>query len=194
MFKLFIIKFFFLQISLPSEKRRNSTALYNPMSIAQLQNEYPYLKWRKYLNRILYPYVELSEDEIVNVPVPKYLEDLGNLLATTPNRTLANHVMSKVVVASTGEMGDKVQDILREYGSIFSGTNVKKQRWYECVNDVSDSLSLAAGALYVRNHFDKSAKQNVEEILENLRLSFKNILKEVKLIDLLFMFYTENKI
>lgn len=34
-----------MQISLPNEERRNATALYNPMTIKELQEKYPYNNW-----------------------------------------------------------------------------------------------------------------------------------------------------
>lgn len=40
-------------ISLPNEKRRNSSALYNPMTVAQLQTKYPYVQWVEYINALL---------------------------------------------------------------------------------------------------------------------------------------------
>ena len=119
--------------------------------------------------------------------VPKFLDDVNKLLSKTPKRTQANYVMGQIVLASTDEMGEKVQDIVREFNSMLSGTSKEEQRWVECLNDMSDSLSLATGALYVRNYFDESAKQSAAEIIENLRLSFKNILKNVKSILLLFL-------
>lgn len=40
-----------LQISFPSEKRRNTTAMYNPISIKDLQTKFPYNQWvRKTFN------------------------------------------------------------------------------------------------------------------------------------------------
>lgn len=38
-----------LQISLPNEKRRNASALYNPFTIKELQKKYPYNNWVKKL-------------------------------------------------------------------------------------------------------------------------------------------------
>ena len=167
-----------MKISLPQEKRRNYDALYNPMTIKELQNKYPYLQWLKYLNGILEPYVNLSEDEIVNVRVPSFFEELGNLLAKTPKRTQANYVISQVVRTISNDMGEKVQDIIGKFYSLRSGTSIKEQRWDKCVSDVS-ILRLAISALYVRSYVDDSVKQSAIEMFNNITLSFKNTLKKV---------------
>lgn len=44
-FEIFIFQFSSRQISLPNEERRNATALYNPITIKELQKKYPYNKW-----------------------------------------------------------------------------------------------------------------------------------------------------
>ncbi|XP_011705313.1 PREDICTED: endothelin-converting enzyme 1-like, partial [Wasmannia auropunctata] len=42
-------------ISLPKEKRRNMTLLYNPMSVNELYTSYPSIPWWEYLNTIMEP-------------------------------------------------------------------------------------------------------------------------------------------
>lgn len=75
-----------LQISLPSEQRRNATALYNPMSIEQLQRKYPSIPWLEYINNLLAPYVQINSREVIIVSVPKYLSDFEALISRVPKR------------------------------------------------------------------------------------------------------------
>lgn len=41
----FAINCHYFQISLPNEKRRNASALYNPIAVKDLQKKYPYNNW-----------------------------------------------------------------------------------------------------------------------------------------------------
>ena len=41
--------------SLPREMRRNATALYHPMTLAELAQEIPIVEWTEYVNKILTP-------------------------------------------------------------------------------------------------------------------------------------------
>ena len=49
--------------SLPREMRRNATALYHPMTLAELAQEIPIVEWTEYVNKILTP-------ELLQVKIP----------------------------------------------------------------------------------------------------------------------------
>lgn len=74
------------QISLPSEKRRNASALYNPSTIKEIQKKYNYVEWLDYINALLPPNLQVKEDEQVIISVPTFFADLENILKTTPKR------------------------------------------------------------------------------------------------------------
>ena len=86
-FNIFI-KYFLklMQISLPSEERRDVIKLYNPMTIKELSKTVPQVPWLDYMNTILAPYHVLTEDERVIVDVPNYFQKLADLLAKTTKR------------------------------------------------------------------------------------------------------------
>ena len=71
---------------MPNEKRRNATALYNPMTIKQLQVKYPYVQWLDYFNAILPKEVQVTDDEVIVVSVISFFDELGKLLEKTPKR------------------------------------------------------------------------------------------------------------
>lgn len=47
------------------------------------------------------------------------------------------------------------------------------------MEEINEKFKLALGALYVRRYFDEDSKKNVVEIIENLKMSFKNIITKV---------------
>lgn len=73
------------KISLSAEERRDATKLYNPMKIADLQEKFPSIPWKEYLNKLLNP-LTIRHDDIIIVNSPKYLSDLEVLLCNTPKR------------------------------------------------------------------------------------------------------------
>ena len=75
-----------MQISLPSDERRDVNKLYNPMTIKELSKTVPQVPWLDYMNNILAPYPVLTEDERVIVDVPNYFQKLADLLAKTTKR------------------------------------------------------------------------------------------------------------
>lgn len=48
---------------------------------------------------------------------------------------------------------------------------------------MSFSLSIAAGALYVRKYFNEQARQNALEMVADIRAEFQDILKQVDWMD-----------
>lgn len=76
----------FLQISLPIEKRRNATQLYNPTTISQMQIKYASIPWLEYINNLLPKEAQVTNDEVIINSVPSYISELEKLLDQTPKR------------------------------------------------------------------------------------------------------------
>merc|ERR550517_666091 len=59
-----------VEFALPREKRRNKTALHNPMKLSEVQKMYPEIPLVYYINGIpLYEPANVDEDEVGNVAV-----------------------------------------------------------------------------------------------------------------------------
>ncbi|KAK9888869.1 hypothetical protein WA026_001089 [Henosepilachna vigintioctopunctata] len=170
-------------ISLPSEKRRNATALYNPMTIEELQRRYQTVPWIEYMNTLLAPDTKVSMDEIVVVSVPSYLSDLEKLLESTPKRVQANYLMWRAAASSVSYLTEALRKRQLEYTTVVTGRTERAPRWKECVDIASGSLSTAAGALYVRKYFNENARQNALEMVRDIRAEFESILRNVDWMD-----------
>merc|ERR1712032_30506 len=105
------------EMTLPREERRNKTALYNTMTIKEASALYPELPWVQYINVILSPdrTVTVDEDEVVNVAVPKYIEEFGKLITTVPARTIANLIMWRNVKSSMSYLNEEAIQIQLAY-------------------------------------------------------------------------------
>ncbi|KAF9417630.1 hypothetical protein HW555_005337 [Spodoptera exigua] len=156
-------------ISLPLEKRRNATSLYNPMTIAELSEKFPKIPWLEYINRLLAPHVKVGEDEVAIVSVPKYISDLELLLETTPKRVQANYVMWRVAGASVSYLTDNLRRRQLAYVTALSGKTERESRWKECADTTSVSMSIAVGALYIRKYFNENSKANALEMVNDIR-------------------------
>ncbi|XP_060518791.1 neprilysin-2 isoform X1 [Cylas formicarius] len=170
-------------ISLPSEKRRNATALYNPMTVAELQNKYPSIPWIEYINTLLAPDTEVGNDEIVVVSVPKYISDFEALISRTPKRVQANYVMWRAAASSVSYLTEALRQRQLEYTTIVTGRTEREARWKECIDISAGSLSIASGALYVRKYFNEEARQNAKEMVADIRAEFEEILRKVDWMD-----------
>lgn len=149
------------------------------MTVAQLQCKYPFVPWVQYLNNILAPYGQIKKTDQVIDRVPSFLESLPKLLTKTSKRVLANYMIGRVVQASAGFLNKEMRDARTNYAAAISGTKVERPRYTTCINYLSDSLTQALGALYVRKSFDNNTKGQVENLVTKLRQSFDSMLEMV---------------
>lgn len=126
------------QISLPREERRNATALYNPFTIKELQEAYPYLDWLDYINSLLPEAVKVAENETVINSVPKFFEQLDSILQSTPKRTMANYFLWRIVLTTSGTLTNQLRQRKLAYFTTLYGQLGEEPRWKECAQFSSD--------------------------------------------------------
>ncbi|XP_015511770.2 neprilysin-2 isoform X1 [Neodiprion lecontei] len=170
-------------ISLPNEKRRNATLLYNPMTVAELKEKYPSVDWKEYINMLLAGSVHVNDDETVIVNVLTYISDFEELVKNTPKKVQANYVMWRVAGASVSYLNEHIRKRQLEYATALSGKTEREARWKECVDIVAGSLASSTGALYVRKYFKEDAKKNAVEMVADIRQEFTKILEKVEWMD-----------
>lgn len=170
-------------ISLPNEKRRNATLLYNPMSVRELSKTYRSIPWKEYFNTLLAPNLQVDDDEVVIISVPSFISNLEKLLASTPKRVQANYVMWRAAASSVSYLSEGIRKRQLQYSTTLSGRTEREPRWKECIDTVSGSLGISVGAMYVRKYFKEDAKKNAVEMVADIREEFTEILKEVDWMD-----------
>ncbi|XP_033323591.2 M13 family metallopeptidase neprilysin 2 isoform X2 [Megalopta genalis] len=170
-------------ISLPNEKRRNATLLYNPMTVRDLSKSYRSIPWKEYFNTLLAPNLQVDDDEVVIVSVLSYISSLEELLASTPKRVQANYVMWRAAASSVSYLTEEIRKRQLQYSTALSGRTEREPRWKECIDTVSGSLGISVGAMYVRKYFKEDAKKNALDMVADIREEFKEILKKVGWMD-----------
>ncbi|XP_070505178.1 neprilysin-2-like isoform X2 [Chironomus tepperi] len=180
-----VLEFEFLlaNISIPKEDRRDFSALYNTMTIKDLNVRYPYNNWLEYFNSLLPDISQVTEDEIINVSVPSFFNALQSLLEQTSKRTLANYIFWRATESSSTYLTKQIKSRKLQYTKVLTGKQQDEPRWKECMNLASDNLPIAVGALYVRKYFQKNSKDIAQEMLEGIRHEFNDILKTVPWMD-----------
>lgn len=128
---------YFIQISLPNEKRRNASALYNPYTLREVQKMYPYIEWVEYINVLLPSTLSIDENEVIVISVPSFFENLGKLLQDTPKRTIANYLMWRVTAFSSFFLTEELRKRQLVYSTVVSGKQEQEPRWKECIDITS---------------------------------------------------------
>ena len=173
------------ELSLPREERRNETALYNPMTLAEVQNLYPEIPMNNFISGVLGSNDDiLEENEVVNVAVPKYITDFRNLITTVPARVQANYMVWRSIMNKMGYLNDSALKIKLAYEKNLWGITQEAPRWEKCVGSTRSSIvGQAVGSMYVREFFKINSKNVTNQIVDNVLEEFKIMLNESNWID-----------
>lgn len=160
------------------EQRRNSTELYNPMTLSETQIKFPYLNWTEYLTEIFPANISITENETVIFNSLPFFNNFATLLEATSNRTIANYLFWRITEYSAHYLNSDVRKLQLAYNTVTIGKKELTSRWKECISLTNNKLSTAVGALYIRKFFRPEAKQTAAEMVEHIRREFKDILEQ----------------
>lgn len=171
------------KITAPREDRLNVSLTNNPIAVIDLQDRYPWLYWLDHINSIMPHDVPVGEYEIVNLYDIKYFDQLGDLLARTPSRVIANYLLSRVATGSVSLLTSKLRKRQQEYFKAVYGLSEEDARWKECVEYVQGKLPIALSAMYVRRHFNKDSKSLAQEMVNDLKEVVREDIKTLDWMD-----------
>ncbi|XP_031344638.1 neprilysin-2-like [Photinus pyralis] len=151
-------------------EHRNFSLGYHRMPVSRLQLIAPNIPWLEYLNSVLnIPNVVIKPSYVIMVEHPSYFSELEKLLNNTPKRVLANYLMWKAVESSIPYITEKLEQF-----------ECSTFRWPKCVSLTLESMPIAISALYIRKHFHEDIRQEVTEMISNIK---KGFVKHVKSAD-----------
>ena len=166
----------------PSSDRRNSTAMYNPMLVSELKQTYTWFDWSLYFDTIFaHNGVTVGDDERIILVQPSYFEATGTLSAD--HKTIANYFWFQTWMSFAGELTQEMRDIAWKYQSATSGVDVQSPRWQTCLSKAVGAFGFAAAHEYVIANFEESAKAQADQMVENLRAAFKELVEETDWMD-----------
>ncbi|GFS75640.1 neprilysin-1 [Nephila pilipes] len=167
--------------TIPSEERRNYTAIYLKMTLAELQEKIPLVNWTLYFS-IAMP-LELTDDEEVVVYAVPYLLSMSDLVTNTSKRTVANYILWRFVYNRVSNLDKRFLAKQQEYYSALYGTQAISPRWKTCTVYVNKNMGMAVGSLFVKRHFNEKSKETAEEMIKDIKTAFLELLDEVDWMD-----------
>jgi membrane metallo-endopeptidase-like protein 1 len=109
-------------ITVPSEERRNATALYNPTTLGALPSlEGLPPSWTEYVQKLFEEadQIKIDESEKVIILNLDYFDKLSKLLKQTKPRVLANYLGWQAVKTVMSYLNKAAQKIDQEYDKVF---------------------------------------------------------------------------
>lgn len=105
----------------------------------------------------------------------KYVCKLFNTLDVEDLKTLLEW---KVIKYGINSCGDDARKIVFKFSQALTGAKKDQPKKKRAINAVSSLFSDAIGELYVKKYFSEDAKYDVKNLVNDLIISFKNVLSE----------------
>ena len=161
----------------PRDQRRNRDLTYNPMSFTEFKAEFSGINWDAY-----FVAAGVTELKDLNVSFPSAMSPIIELVNTTPVEDWVAYMTYRYIVDSAPVLSEEIDnERFHFYSTILSGVPEQRERWERGVARVGalNSLGLAVGQVYVQRHFPESAKQQMVELVENLRAAVAQSIDEI---------------
>jgi putative endopeptidase len=164
------------EVSMTRVERRDPDKTYNKNNRAQLQKLTSNINWADH-----FKIIGLKEVNDVIVSQPDYLKSLNNLLSEYSVADWKLYLKWKIVDTYASNLNqDFVDADFDFYSRTLSGTKEMKPRWKRALNKVNGGIGELLGKAFVEKHFTKESKQNLANMVENLRTVFRERINELE--------------
>ena len=161
----------------PRNQRRNRDLTYNPMTFTDFKDTFPDFDWDSYFNA-----AGISQLEDLNVSYPSAMSPIIDLVNLLPVGDWVSYMTYRLIVDSASILSEELDNArFNFYSTVLRGVPEQRDRWERGVSRVGalNSLGEAVGQVYVQRHFPESAKQQMEQLVENLRSALAQSIDEI---------------
>ncbi len=160
------------EASMSQIAQRDPHAIYHMMSITQLEKITPLFSWSEYFKSISSPQIKQ-----INLGMPDFFKAWNTLLKTVSLDDWKMYLRWHVLYNFAPYLSQPFVDQNFQMMTAISGTKKLLPRWQRVVDTENEALGFAIGKLYVEKYFPPSSKQDVQEILQNIRTALQEDLK-----------------
>jgi len=147
---------------------------YNKMDIAALGRLTPAFNWTAYFHQI-----GIRHLDSVIVGQPEFFAALSHELATAPLRDWKDYLSVQLVYNSSRYLDRRTYNNAFTYTQSLSGVKEPKPRWKRVIDAEQSAMGEALGQLFVKEYFSDKAKQRYSELIENIRMAFKERIQKL---------------
>ncbi|GIU04828.1 peptidase M13 [Shewanella sp. c952] len=150
----------------PREKRRNRDLTLNQVKRADLAKQYPGFDWDLYFAETGYKVPQL------NISQPDPVKTMIGLVNSESLKVWQDYLTFHTISNNSDVLSEDIYAAnFAFYGKELSGQQEPRPRWKRAISEMSgtQSLGFAIGKVYVARYFPESSKQQMSELVENLR-------------------------
>ncbi|XP_060049761.1 endothelin-converting enzyme-like 1 isoform X2 [Erinaceus europaeus] len=161
--------------------RRDVSSVYNKVTLGQLQKITPHLRWKWLLDQIFQE--DFSEEEEVVLLATDYMQQVSQLIRSTPRRILHNYLVWRVVVVLSEHLSLPFREALHELAREMEGGDKPQELTRICLGQANRHFGMALGALFVHEHFSAASKAKVQQLVEDIKYILGQRLEELDWMD-----------
>jgi len=152
---------------------------YNPKTTCELQQLVPQLSFDKII-RQLAPRGYTAQYVIVSSP--SYMQNMSEIVEVTPKEVLQAYLVWKIVQEYALWVDDPIIEPLRRFRNELEGKepDAREERWRTCVRSCDNTLSWSLSKFFVDEAFSPRAKQYGDQIIDDIKDSFVDLLREAE--------------
>ena len=163
------------QSSKKLEALRDPYANYHKLSVAQLDQLTPGLRWQPWLTQL-----DAAKVDTVIVGQPAYYQTVGQLLQKTPLADWRDYLRWHLVSEFAGQLSQPIdQEHFHFYNTILRGQKEQRPRWKRVLDTEEDAMGEMLGQLFVKEYFTPATKQRYEQVVENVVESFRGHIQQL---------------
>jgi putative endopeptidase len=152
---------------------RNIPALYNKMSLAELQEQSPGFDWSRYLKNIGRPDIAAFI-----VTAPAFFKEMGRMLQDVPLGDWKTYLRWQALTAYAPYLSSAfVNENFNFFSRVMEGTQEIEERWKRMTSLTSASLDQLVGQMYVEKYFPPACKLRMNELAANIKKAFESRLR-----------------
>ncbi len=157
-------------------EQRNLPALYNPMTVDQINEIAPNMDWEGYLNNI-----GVMDIDTIIVTEPKFMTEVSNVLSEVPLNDLKSYMTWNVINGAANYLNNElVKTNFDFYGKVIRGTTEMRPRWERVLGTTNQVIGEAIGKVYVAETFPPEAKESAEEMVQYLIKAFDKRIRDLE--------------
>ena len=145
-------------------ERRDARLSYNPMSVAQLQNQVKAINWKKYLDEI-----GAADVDTLIISQPKYMQALQTTFSGRNVEDWKTYLRWNIFNNASSTLSMELERASWEfYSKTLQGAQEQRPLKERALATVNGSLGEALGKLYVEENFPPEAKEKAQEMIANI--------------------------
>ncbi|EDO49684.1 predicted protein, partial [Nematostella vectensis] len=156
--------------------------IYRRIKLHHLIKLVPGFPWLKHMQAI-FRGAHVTDADVVLATPSTYLSKMNDIIKETPKELLSNYVVWQMIRDKISLLSKPFRKARAVFNHKISGVKEQEPRWRTCTSITNDNLGVPLGTLYVRKYFNESTVGKIQLMIQEIKDTFKERVKEHEWID-----------